>query len=646
MTTLALQTNDPVKALMARLKRALATLAPPPDLTVSQWADSHRQLSREASSSAGKWDTDFAPYQRGPMDAIKDPTVETVVFMASAQVGKTEIVNNIIGYGIDQDPGPMLVIQPTLEMAQAWSKDRLAPMLRDTPCLVGKVAEPRAKDANNTILHKQFPGGHLTVVGANSPAGLASRPIRWVLADEIDRYESSAGREGDPVYLAQRRTQTFHDRKVVLISTPTESGTSRIEAAYKETDQRVFFVPCPGCGRAQELKWSQVRWPKDDFGRHLVEQTYYQCIHCGAKWDEADRRAAVSKGQWVAQAEFRGRAGFRVNQLYSPWTTLAEIAKEFRLAHESRNPERLKTFWNTVMGEVWQDLGEGIETPALLSRREIYEPGKLPEGVLLITASADVQDSRIEVEVRGWGVGEEGWGIEKLVLPGDPAAQPVWDDLEQVLRRTYLSSRGYSLPITAMAVDSGGHHTQRVYQWCRRHAGRRVMAIKGVGGYGKPLLIKTSIMRPSGAVLLPLGVDEAKMTLYAYLKLATHGPGYQHFPVEHGYDQEHFEQLTSEVRYQKYTQGVASWGWKKKKAQARNEALDLWVYCYGMLQYLKPNWAALKANADRRAAQAPTTSPDQPAPEAPRAEGEVEKRKAPPMKPPRRPGGWVNGWRG
>jgi phage terminase large subunit GpA-like protein len=621
------------KGLLGYLREALGVLKPPPKLTVSEWADANRQLSEEASAEPGRWNTDRAMYQRGVMDAANDPTVETVVFMASAQVGKTEMVNNLVGYTIDQDPAPMLVIQPTLEMAHTWSKDRLGPMLRDTPCLKNKVTEPRAKDSNNTILHKGFPGGNLDMVGANSPAGLASRPKKRVLADEIDRYEASAGGEGDPVDLAVRRTQTFHDRKIFLISTPTEDGISRIQAAYEESDQRHFFVPCPQCGQAQTLVWAQVKIPRDDKGAYLTADTYYECVHCKAQLGDADLREAVRNGNWVASKPFKGVAGFHINQIYSPWSSLAQIAAEFRAAKDSRNRERLKVWVNTVLGEVWRDKGEGVERDTLLKRREDYSPGKLPAGVLVLTSAADVQDTRIEVEVKGWGLQEEGWGVEKLVLPGDPAQPMVWEDLDRVLRRIYRSELGFDMPIATMAVDSGGHHTQQVYRWCKARALRRVWAIKGVGG-PKQLIMRPSKDSATKALLLPLGVDQAKSTIYAQLKLTDAGPGYQHFPNGHGYDQDHFDQLTSEERHTKFELGVAHFFWRKKKSGARNEALDLAVYNYCILNYLRPNWSALKQAQEYKAAGAmPQTEQAEPQeeqlPQAPLEVREPESRPAP-----------------
>jgi phage terminase large subunit GpA-like protein len=642
------------------LAKVLAMVAPPPKLTVSEWADKFRVLSEEASAEPGRWVTSRAEYQRGMQDATNDPRNEKVVIVASSQVGKTEMLNNVVGFTIAEDPCPMLLIQPTLDMAQVYSKDRLAPMVRDTPCLKGKIAPAKSKDSDNTILHKQFPGGHISMVGANSPAGLASRPIRKVLADEIDRYEASAGGEGDPMDLAIARTKTFHNKMIILVSTPTEEGSSRIDAAYKESDQREFYVPCPECGKSQTLKWAQVKWPKGEKGEHLTAETYYECAHCQAHLGDGDLREAVSRGKWVAHQPFNGTAGFRINQLYSPWSTLAAVSGEFIAAQKSGNRERKKVWVNTVLGETWKDAGESLEHTALMSRAEPYTPNTVPMGAMVLTAAADVQDDRIEVEIKGWGPREEGWGIEKLILPGDPGLDPVWEDLDKVLGKKYKSELGYEMPIVTMFVDTGGHHTQTVYNWCKARRARRVWPIKGVGGAGKSLIMKPAKDTATRANLLPLGVNAAKEQIFSALSKKKTEPGFQHFPQGYGYDEDHFKQMTSEERHLVYKLGVAYWEWSKKKTAGRNEAWDLAVYNYCALTNLRPNWDALKHAQELMAKDAlenrdqktPTdsTAHDTQEPQSAEPPRQAERRPAPPsnprLRPPRSGGGWASSWKG
>ena len=324
---------------------ALAVFAPPPSLTISEWADRYRYLSPEASAEPGKWSTARAPYQAGIMDAASDPETETIVLMTSAQIGKTAMIENVIGYYVTQDPSPILCLQPTLEMAATFSKDRLAPMLRDTPALRGLVKDARARDSGNTQLHKQFPGGHITMTGANSPANLASRPIRIVLCDEVDRYPESAGTEGDAVALATKRTATFWNRKMLVTSTPTIKNLSRIEQAFLGSDQRRYWVPCPDCGEHQLLKWANVKW---DEGK--TETAHYVCEHCGSCIDEQHKPAMLAAGEWRADAVFRGIAGFHLNEIYSLWRRWSEMAADFLTAKHAGS-EMLKAFVNTSLGE-------------------------------------------------------------------------------------------------------------------------------------------------------------------------------------------------------------------------------------------------------------------------------------------------------
>ena len=337
--------------IRSAVNKAFKLFEPPTDLTVSQWADQKRVLSAEASSESGKFYTNRAEYQRGIMDAFSDPHVEDVVCMTSAQIGKTEILNNIVGFFIDQDPSPMLVLQPTVDMAQAYSKDRLAPMVRDNPCLRDKVKDPKAKDSGNTILHKTFSGGHITIVGANSPSSLASRPIRIVLCDEVDRYPESAGGEGDPINLAKKRNTTFWNKKNALFSTPTIKGLSRIESAYEQSDKRKYYVKCPHCNFEQTLMWGQVKWEDSD-----PSTAYYECADCRAQLNDTDKINMVKTGRWIAENPFNGIAGFHINELYSPWRKFADTVKDF--LNSKKDTEKLKTWVNTALGETWEEQGD------------------------------------------------------------------------------------------------------------------------------------------------------------------------------------------------------------------------------------------------------------------------------------------------
>lgn len=566
-------------------EKALATAAPPPDLTISEWADEFRRLSPEASAEPGRWITARAEYQRGMMDAISDPRIEQIVFMTGAQIGKTEIINNIVGYHIHQDPAPMLIVQPTLEMAKAWSQERLAPMLRDTEALSSLIADPRARDSGNTMLHKVFNGGHLSIAGANSPAGLASRPIRIVLCDEVDRYPVSAGSEGDPVSLAKKRATTFWNRKIILVSTPTEKGASRIEAAYQESDQRKYFVPCEDCGEEQFLKWAQVHWENGN-----PYSASYACEHCGSLWDDAARFRAIKKGRWVATSETSSKvAGFHLNGLYSPWTPLYEAVSDF--INSKRDPMRLKTWVNTFLGETWEEQGEQIDEIDLMERCENWGD-QIPDEVLLITAGVDVQDDRLEVEIVGWGRGEESWSLAYETMYGDPSSAELWNRLDILLQKKFDHPRG-EMVIRSACVDSGGHYTQQVYNYARLRAGRRVFAIKGVGGEGRPIVGRPTKNNIGKINLFPVGTDTAKELVYARLKIAGEGDGYCHFPA--GRSEEYFRMLTAEKKVTRYFKGRPRTEWAK--IRTRNEALDCRVYATAAFAILNLNLEAVYSQA-------------------------------------------------
>lgn len=542
-------------------------MKPPPKLTISEWADAERRLDSQSSSEPGRWHTSRAEYQRGMMDACCDSRNQEVVIMSAAQLGKSEVLLNIIGYHIDNDPSPILMVQPSLDMAQAFSKDRVAGgLLSSTPCLRDKVKSPRARDSGNTTLHKIFPGGAITLVGANSPSGLASRPIRLVLCDEVDRYPASAGAEGDPIQLARKRASTFWNRRVVMVSTPTNEGASRIADAFELSDKRRYYVPCPHCEHKQTLKWANVRWQDND-----PDTAEYLCEECGALWSEADRRRAIKSGEWIAEGEFNGIAGFAISALYSPWMPLSDGVRDF--LNVRKNPEQLRVWTNTYLGECWVDQGETVDEHNLMDRVENFAD-KIPEEVVFLTAGVDVQDNRLEIQIVGWGRDDESWVIMHHVLYGDPSTPQLWADLTTILFANYETHDGRELAIRASCVDSGGHYTNSVYQFCKVNAGRRVFAIKGVGGEGKPISGRPSKNNVARCPLFPIGVDTVKELIFARLRTEEIGAGYVHFSDI--LSEEWFRQLTAEKITTKFYRG-----YKKRifqKIRPRNEALDCMVY--------------------------------------------------------------------
>lgn len=500
------------------------------------------------------------------MDSLNDPLVNEIVIMCAAQLGKSETLNNIIGYYIDNDPCPILMLQPTVEMAQAYSKDRIAAgLIRSTPCLQHKVKDPRARDSGNTTLHKVFPGGALTLVGANSPAGLASRPIRVVLCDEVDRYPSSAGTEGDPIQLARKRTSTFWNRKIVMVSTPTNKDASRIEEAYGKSDKRKFWVPCKHCDEKQLLRWGNVKWTDDN-----PDSAMYECNSCHVLWSENDRRWSIRRGEWIAEEKFKGIAGFWINALYSPWTPLADGVREFLAVRKS--PEQLRVWINTYLGETWEDEGEVIDDMVLAERREDFGEF-LPEEIMLLTCGVDVQQDRLEMQITGWGIDDESWVIDYRTIYGDPADPKTWENLSAELFKVFETHDGRQLGIRAICIDSGGSHTQTVYKYCKANIGRRVFAIKGVGGE-RPLVTKPSKNNSVKCPLFPVGVDNAKDLLMARLRVSEPGAGYVHFGES--LNDEYFKMLTAEKVVLKYSKGFAKRTYIK--IRPRNESLDCFVY--------------------------------------------------------------------
>jgi phage terminase large subunit GpA-like protein len=572
-------------------KRVFAMLKSPPELSMSEWADRFRRLSPEASAEFGSWNTSRAEYQRGIMDAISDPTIETIVVMSSAQVGKTEMTLNMIGYYVHNDPSPMLVIQPTLDMAQTFSRDRLAPMVRDTPVLTELIQDSKSRSSGNTILKKSFPGGHITMAGSNSPASLASRPVRLAIFDETDRFPVSAGTEGDPVMLASKRTNNFANRKIIMVSTPTIQGASRIETAYENSDRRVFKVPCPHCGEFQQLKWSNVKFDKEN-----PSHAFYVCDECGVVIEHSHKAAMVRQGKWVATLKSGKVAGFHLSELYSPWRTWGNMAEDFLFAKKNR--DTLQVWINTALGEVFDDDadGDGVEYEQIyVKNRHEYEFDPLPEEVLVISAGVDVQGDRLELETLGHGLNEETWSLGYYKIPGDPGLGTTWDALDDILSRKFNHPSGIQLSVAATCVDSGGHHTQAVYDYTRRHTNR--FAIKGASQSGKPLVGKPSRTNKGRVALYPIGTDAAKDLIFSRLKIEEFGSGFCHFPMS--YDQEYFKGLCSEKKVRKFVKGVARMEWKKTRT--RNEPLDLRVYAIAAFRLLNANLKAIdkKINGEK-----------------------------------------------
>lgn len=557
-----------------------AGLAPEPQLAVSEWADRYRMLP-STSAEPGRWRTSRTPYLRDVMDALSTGARwERVALMKGAQLGGTEAGLNWIGYIVANAPGLALLVQPSLDMVRRNTRTRIDPMIEATPELRERIAPARSRDSANTIASKAFPGGSLIMTGANSAAGLRSTPARYLFLDEVDGFPPDADGEGDPVDLAVRRTATFRGkRKILMVSTPTLKGASRIEAAYDESDQRRFFVPCPSCGAFQTLEWSRIKWPAGE--RH---KAYAACEANGCVIEERQKPGMLAAGEWRATARGDGQtAGFHLSSLYSPWQTWAEIALDHEKAR--RDPARLQVWVNTSLGETWEDRGgERIEPDALLGRREPFGQA-LPEGVAILTAGVDVQGDRLEVQIVGWGADEESWILEHRQIWGDPSGPAIWNDLDALLLGTREHARETApLPIHATCIDSGGHHTAAAYRFASARLRRRVWAIKGRGGEGVKPWPRRASAGKGGAPVFLVGVDALKDTLAARLVISEPGPACVHFSAE--LDPAWFSQLTAEMVRTRFVNGRPVRSWVPVRPGVRNEALDCAVYAQAALHGL------------------------------------------------------------
>ena len=579
----------------------LTAFKPRSKLTGSQWADKYRYVAPGTSPEPGEWRTSRVPYLREPMDAATDKRTEIVVLCCSSQVGKSEALLNILGYYVDQDPAPQLMLQPTLEAAENFSKERIDPTFRYSAGLQGKLEEGKdgrgtSRKSSTTIRMKHYTGGYLALVGANSPAGLASRPIRVLLCDEIDRYKAT--KEGDPLKLAIQRTTNFHNRKIIMVSTPTIKGSSPIEEWFLKSDQREFVIPCPHCGFEHAWKWKNVHWQKDDDGNALPMTAFMSCPKCGAEIRGAYKPdpALLSKGRWKATNPDSRIRGYHINSLCSPWVNLYSLVEEFVTATKNRDKAGLMEFINLKLGEAWEETTDSDIWEHLHRRREYYKDAEiLPEGVLVLTAGVDVQRDRLECTIYGWGEGKECWGIEHRILRGVPDSPDTWLQLDGFLQQRRCLANGAVLPIACVCVDSGdGEYTANVYRYTKARERMRYFSIKGRGGVGVPFINAPTKGNSEGATLFSLGVDSGKSLVMGRLKVEDEGAGYVHYPrqAECGFDENFFQQLTAETFEQRFEKGVIKSSWKK--IRERNEALDCFVYATAALEILNPNFEFLK----------------------------------------------------
>lgn len=596
-------------------KAMISGFKPDPVYTVSQWADKYRYLSEKGSVEPGRYRTSRTAYMKEIMDCLSIYSgVQEVYFMKGTQIGATEAGNNFFGYVVDASPGPMMMVFPTNDMAADHSKQKLGPTIDETPRLRAKIGRAKARDSSNTILRKEFPSGILFLCGANSPANFRHKSIRFLVLDDMDGYPWNVGDEGDPVDLAKKRTDSFSDRKKIYgNSTPTIKGLSRIEMAFNESDQRQYHVPCPHCKKKQVLEWGGPGWKygikfeRTETGR--ISEIWYECKFCHKKIEEWQKTWMLAHGKWIPKYKDREKRGYHLSSLYSPlgWVSWGQIAVEFLEAKRSQDPEKLKVWANTRMADPWEDEGSQPEWLKLKNRAEPYEILKVPEAGLFLSAGIDVQDNRLAVTVNAWGPGEETWLIYWGEIYGNPSKQAVWTQLDLLLSMPFKHESGVDLHIQSAAVDSGGHHTQEVYQYCRNRP-IKVMAIKGAKTKFSPIITQPKKQDvtwngqtvKNGVLLWHIGTDTAKATLYSRLRLSDPGPGYHHFPI--GLDDEFYLQLTAEKRITKRDpNNFPKYEWVKLRE--RNEVLDCFVYSYAAALragMARVDWSALKRSLQNR----------------------------------------------
>lgn len=603
------------KQINSAIAKAIAGFKPPEQLTVSEWADKHRRLSPESSAELGLWRTSRTPYLKEPMDCFNDPKVRHIVIVSSSQVGKSETMNNIIAYIIAQDPGSILFIQPTTIDAKDYSKLRIAPMIRDCKVLKDKVADSKSRDSANTILQKSYPGGILTMCGSTEAHALASKPIRYILGDERDRWATSAGNEGDPWELAQARQITFYNAKSVEVSTPTVKGASAIETAYANGTMERWKTRCPHCGEYSEIVFDNIRFEKEetiapgDKKIYKITSLYYVCPECGGISTEAEIKKQPSK--WVAgnpdAYEATKTRSFWLSSWVSPWASWESTIQLYLQA--LGNTKKMQVVYNTRFGLLWEDRGDLEDEDSVMARREEYN-AELPKGVLCLTCGVDTQDDRFEYEVVGHGHFGETWGIKKGIIMGRPDLDETWKALDDVINHVYRFENGIGMQISVTFVDEGGHFTQDVRLHCRERIGRKVFAIKGRGGDGVPYTStpkKQKIVSRTKLVgttyVFEIGVDSGKQLIMDNLRVQSPGPKYCHFPRRDDYGAAYFKGLLSErLVYNASAKSAANrWRWEKIPGHERNEPLDIRNYALAAAKALSPDYDALEARL--RAAQ-------------------------------------------
>ena len=553
------------------IKEVIKYLSPPPTMSLSEWTVNNRVFSSEESSIPGPYNPNFAPFQLSIMDAITNPDVEKIVVMASTRIGKTSIITNVIGYFASLDPCPILYMRPRDEDVKNFSKQELHWLFQNTECLSNKLADNTGKESSNTLNLKQFPGGSIKLVGSNSPAGLSGYAARVVLIDELDRMSPIPG-YGNPSELAEGRTTTYtHNKKIIYISSPTvahtpESKRKTIHSLFLESSQAYFHIPCPFCGTFQPLEWENVR-----FGhcREKLDDVYYQCSKCDGHIIEAQKRSAIREGKWVETYPDKKIKGFNISQLYSPFSSLEDISREWLSVDKSKDIFSIMRFKNEVLGLPFEeDLGLYRDSSDMLyNRRERYS--LVPMSASLLTCAVDTQDSWLSYTVIAWGLEREAWVYLSGRIEGDPSTPGPWEALSKIIYSKYRHENGTEIGIEKVLIDTQGHQTQHVNRYLKGK-GPMVQGIYGARQQGKPIITKAKRDSHTGLRKWEIGTENAKTDIFQMLTTEKPGPLYIHFPFE--CNEEYFKELYSERKIN---------GQFKKIGSRRNEKLDELAYNLG-----------------------------------------------------------------
>lgn len=538
-------------------------------MTVSQWADKYRIIPAGTSNQPGRWKTSKTPYLRGIMDAFSDDRIEEIVFIKPTQVGGTESILNILGYIVDQDPSSTLVVYPSDTLAEDISKNRIQPMLRATKPLAEKFREDDSK-----LLALQFDNMYIPLTGANSAASLSSKPIRFVLLDEVDKYppRSGGGKEADPISLARERTNTFsYNKKIFITSTPTLK-TGAIWREWEScTRQLFFYVPCPHCGRMQRLRFHQLKFPKEGSKTERSAAAYYECPYCQGKISDADKNKILQLGQWMNEGETEGmrvspkKTGFALNAIYSPWLSFADVA--YKWLDAQGDQEKMQNFVNSWLGEPWEDVGSTAGAQKVLDNRGVYTRGMVPDWAQIITCGVDVQQNCLYYTVDAWGQGKKIYNIDHDCIPGVDF-NTLWD----VINQTYYDAKGRDWYIDLALIDSG----DQVYDFCYVHNPLTV-PVKG-SSTPIPARYRVSAIQREGSAARGMNLiicDGSYYKTMIYAKINAVDGSWQVFD---GVDQEYCEQITNEHKVFERKNGVGSWVWRPKTSGAPNHYLDCEVY--------------------------------------------------------------------